>query len=37
MKDIDIHITARRLRIELWLFAASVAIGMGLNIYAITE
>lgn len=37
MKDIDIHITARRLRIELWLFAACVAIGMGLNIYAITE
>ena len=37
MKDIDIHITARRLRIELWLFATCVAIGMGLNIYAIIE
>ena len=37
MKDIEIHITARRLSIEWWLFAACGAVGMGLNSYAIAE
>lgn len=37
MKDINIHITRRRLRTELAVMAVCLAIGVGLNVWAIAS